>query len=30
LAEIPIDDIVEAKMVEGEGVPDVSNAVRIE
>lgn len=30
LAEIPIDDIVEAKMVEGEGVPDVSSAVRIE
>lgn len=30
LAEIPIDEIVEAKVVEGEGVPDVSSAVRIE
>lgn len=30
LGEIPIDEIVQAKVVEGEGVPDVSSAVRIE
>lgn len=30
LAEIPIDEIVEGKIVEGEGVPDVSSAMRIE
>ncbi|KAL4790685.1 hypothetical protein BDV19DRAFT_401896 [Aspergillus venezuelensis] len=30
LAEIPIDEILEAKIVEGEGVPDVSEARRIE
>ncbi|RJE26863.1 FAD binding domain protein [Aspergillus sclerotialis] len=30
LAEIPIDEIIEGKIVEGEGVPDVSSAMRIE
>lgn len=29
LGEIPVDDIVYGKVVEGEGVPDVSSAVRI-
>ncbi|KAL4945232.1 hypothetical protein BDV06DRAFT_231397 [Aspergillus oleicola] len=30
LAEIPVDEILSAKIVEGEGVPDVSEARRIE
>lgn len=30
LGEIPIDEVVEGKVVEGEGVPDVSSAARIE
>ncbi|KAH1487235.1 hypothetical protein KXV92_001037 [Aspergillus fumigatus] len=30
LAEIPVDQIVGAKLVEGEGVPDVSSAMRLE
>ncbi|KAL2847477.1 hypothetical protein BJY01DRAFT_234284 [Aspergillus pseudoustus] len=30
LAEIPVDEILSAKVVEGEGVPDVSSARRIE
>lgn len=30
IAEIPVDDIVSAKVVEGEGVPDVSCARRLE
>ncbi|KAL4975275.1 hypothetical protein BDW66DRAFT_167294 [Aspergillus desertorum] len=30
LAEIPVDEILSAKIVEGEGVPDVSSARRIE
>lgn len=30
LAEIPVDEIVYGKVVEGEGVPDVSSAMRIE
>ncbi|KAF9895078.1 hypothetical protein FE257_004707 [Aspergillus nanangensis] len=30
LAEIPVDEIVSAKVVEGEGVPDVSSARRLE
>lgn len=30
LAEIPVDEILEAKIVEGEGVPDVSSARRID
>ncbi|KAJ9193566.1 hypothetical protein DTO166G4_593 [Paecilomyces variotii] len=30
LAEIPVYEVVEAKVVEGEGVPDVSSARRIQ
>jgi hypothetical protein len=30
LGEIPVDEIIHGKVVEGEGVPDVSSAVRIE
>ncbi|KAF4151399.1 hypothetical protein CNMCM6936_002348 [Aspergillus lentulus] len=30
LAEIPVDQIIGAKLVEGEGVPDVSSAMRLE
>jgi hypothetical protein len=30
LAEIPIDEVIEAKITEGFGVPDVSSAQRIE
>lgn len=30
LGEIPIDEVVDGKLVEGEGVPDVSSAIRIE
>ncbi|KAJ5812632.1 hypothetical protein N7474_008933 [Penicillium riverlandense] len=30
LGEIPMDEILDAKVVEGEGVPDVSSAMRIE
>lgn len=30
LGEIPIDEIVDGKVVEGDGVPDVSSAMRIE
>ena len=30
LEEIPIDEIIEAKITQGRGVPDVSNAHRIE
>lgn len=30
LAEIPIDEVIEGKITEGKGVPDVSSAMRIE
>ncbi|KAJ5080888.1 hypothetical protein N7456_013598 [Penicillium angulare] len=30
LAEIPIDEVIDAKITEGRGVPDVSSAMRIE